>query len=109
MYIPFLRILGGKRVVFYCRFPDKLLANGPDVEGKVQRKNPSLLKWIYRYPMDWMEEVTTCTLKLCSIRSKRSDASRTGPTPKAVYPGINIEAYQLLSEPMDPEIVQVCS
>ena len=72
-------------------------------------------------------------VKLCSIRSKRSDASRTGQadiilanseftarvtmahfsslttTPKAVCPGINIEAYQLLSEPMDPEIVQVCS
>ena len=76
--IPFLRILVGKRVVFYCHFPDKLLANGAYVEGNVQRKNVSLLKRIYRYPMDWMEEVTTSTSNsFYSIETVRLVSYRT--------------------------------
>lgn len=57
--IPFLRLIGGTRVVFYCHFPDKLLANGAFVEGNLVKKNAGLLKRIYRIPMDWLEEVTT--------------------------------------------------
>ena len=36
-------------ILFYCHFPDKLLARGRE----------SLLKRIYRKPFDWVEEVTT--------------------------------------------------
>jgi len=57
--IPFLRLLGHTRVVFYCHFPDKLLANGAFVEGNLVKKNVGFLKWLYRLPMDWLEEVTT--------------------------------------------------
>lgn len=57
--VPFLRQLGKTRVVFYCHFPDKLLANGAFVEGKMVMNNSSLLKRIYRVPMDWLEEITT--------------------------------------------------
>ena len=57
--VPFLRLLGHTRVVFYCHFPDKLLANGAFVEGNLVKKNVGLLKWLYRLPMDWLEEVTT--------------------------------------------------
>jgi alpha-1,3/alpha-1,6-mannosyltransferase len=56
--IPALRFLARKRVVFYCHFPDKLLANGEFVEGKMKRRG-SALKRAYRLPMDWLEEVTT--------------------------------------------------
>ena len=45
--IPILK-LGKARIVFYCHFPDLLLT---------QRK--SILKKIYRAPLDWLEEVTT--------------------------------------------------
>ena len=45
--IPVLK-LSKARIVFYCHFPDLLLT---------QRK--SLLKRIYRAPLDWLEEVTT--------------------------------------------------
>jgi len=58
--IPFLRSLRGARVVFYCHFPDKLLANGAFVEGALMKKG-GLLKRLYRMPMDWLEEVTTRT------------------------------------------------
>ena len=50
------------RVLFYCHFPDKLLAAGEyiDDEKEAARKRPvSLLKRVYRVPMDWLEEVTT--------------------------------------------------
>jgi alpha-1,3/alpha-1,6-mannosyltransferase len=37
------------QVLFYCHYPDKLLC--------VRRQ--SLLKRLYRFPLDWLEEVTT--------------------------------------------------
>jgi alpha-1,3/alpha-1,6-mannosyltransferase len=45
--------------VFYCHFPDKLLASGAFVEGDLVFKRQSLVKRLYRLPMDWLEEVTT--------------------------------------------------
>jgi alpha-1,3/alpha-1,6-mannosyltransferase len=48
--IPLLRITGVK-VLFYCHFPDKLLS---------PRK--SILKQIYRLPLDLVEEITTRTI-----------------------------------------------
>ena len=56
--VPLLRAFAGKRVVFYCHFPDKLLAEGAYVEGAV-KKSGSLLKRLYRMPVDRLEEYTT--------------------------------------------------
>lgn len=58
--VPFLRLFAGRRVVFYCHFPDKLLANGEFSEdvGKMRMRG-GWLKRVYRMPMDWVEEVTT--------------------------------------------------
>jgi len=55
--VPLLRILGNTRVVFYCHFPDKLLAGGA-YDGKVPRSG-GLFKRLYRIPMDLLEELTT--------------------------------------------------
>ena len=57
--IPLLRYLAGERVVFYCHFPDKLLADGAYIEGAERRRKGGLLKRVYRLPMDWFEEKTT--------------------------------------------------
>jgi hypothetical protein len=49
--------LGHCPVVFYCHFPDQLLA-----------ARTSALKRLYRKPLDWFEEVTTgmaTTLLVC--------------------------------------------
>lgn len=47
--IPLLRLLQpGPRVIFYCHFPDKLLA-----------KKGGLLKTLYRGPFDWLESWST--------------------------------------------------
>jgi alpha-1,3/alpha-1,6-mannosyltransferase len=48
--IPALRCLARKRVVFYCHFPDKLLANSEFVEGKMKMRG-SVLKQAYRLLM----------------------------------------------------------
>lgn len=57
--VPLLRMFANRRVVFYCHFPDKLLADGAFVGGPIRQRKGSLLKRIYRMPMDWLEEVTT--------------------------------------------------
>lgn len=46
-------------MVFYCHFPDKLLADGAYVEGVTGTARSGMLKRLYRLPMDWLEEVTT--------------------------------------------------
>ena len=56
--VPLLRTFGKTRIVFYCHFPDKLLADGAYVEGQIRRRG-GLLKRLYRYPVDKLEEVTT--------------------------------------------------
>lgn len=57
--VPLLRAFAGTRVLFYCHFPDKLLADGAYEEGRPTKKNAGLLKRMYRAPMDWVEEATT--------------------------------------------------
>lgn len=67
--VPLLRLFAGRRVVFYCHFPDKLLANGEFSEnvGKMRMRG-GWLKRVYRMPMDWVEEVTTRELfSLCTL------------------------------------------
>ncbi len=71
--IPAIRFLSRKRVVFYCHFPDKLLANGEFVEGKMKMRG-SALKRLYRLPMDWLEEFTTRTSLTLSADGQFSDS-----------------------------------
>jgi hypothetical protein len=62
--VPLLRLLTGTRVVFYCHFPDKLLSGGWVFgEDKVERTKGGLLKTIYRWPIDKLEEWTTGTFR----------------------------------------------
>ena len=56
--IPVLR-LGKGKILFYCHFPDLLLT---------QRK--TILKKIYRYPLDWLEELTTGLAHQVVVNSK---------------------------------------
>ncbi|KAF9239109.1 glycosyltransferase family 4 protein [Melanogaster broomeanus] len=106
--IPLLRSLGGIRVLFYCHFPDKLLAYGAF-------KNVGFLKALYRYPMDWLEEVTTRQADLIVANSKFTARVTTAhftsikATPKVVHPGINIKAYQAPVDWTEPDVVQVTS
>ncbi|KAF5386944.1 hypothetical protein D9615_002022 [Tricholomella constricta] len=113
--IPFLRMLGNKRVVFYCHFPDKLLANGAFVEGEMVRRQASLLKRVYRYPMDWLEETTTRQADVILANSKftarvsKAYFRSITQTLRVVYPGINISAYESTLDDNDPDNIAVTS
>ncbi|KAF8126557.1 glycosyltransferase family 4 protein [Boletus edulis] len=113
--IPLLRVLTGQRLLFYCHFPDKLLAHGAFVEGALQKRNVGVLKALYRYPMDYLEEVTTRQADTLVANSKftaritRAHLSSITSTPKVVYPGINIEAYQAPIDWEAPDVDQIDS
>ncbi|KAL0947670.1 hypothetical protein HGRIS_013758 [Hohenbuehelia grisea] len=113
--IPFIRNLLGTRVVFYCHFPDKLLAHGEFVEGNLVRRRTSLLKRIYRFPMDWLEEITTGQADIILANSNftarvfRSYMSSIATLPRVVYPGINFTAYESAVDLGDPDITSITS
>ncbi|GJE88076.1 glycosyltransferase family 4 protein [Phanerochaete sordida] len=113
--VPLLRALGRTRVVFYCHFPDKLLADGAYVEGQTQRRG-GLIKTIYRFPVDKLEEVTTRNADVILANSKftarvfETHFPTIGSTPTVVYPGINLDAYDSVSaEGSDDDVAQVHS
>ncbi|KAL6308660.1 glycosyltransferase family 4 protein [Sparassis latifolia] len=113
--VPLLRAFAGTRIVFYCHFPDKLLADGEYVEGKVQR-NGGALKRIYRLPMDLLEELTTRQADIILANSNftsrvfKAHFRSIQTTPKVVYPGINLSAYEATSvDSHDPDMVAVAS
>ncbi|EKM83159.1 hypothetical protein AGABI1DRAFT_125635 [Agaricus bisporus var. burnettii JB137-S8] len=113
--VPFLRVIGSTRVVFYCHFPDKLLANGAFVDGTLLNKQGSLLKRIYRYPMDWLEEVTTRQADVILANSKftarvfKSYFPSISQNPDIVYPGINIQAYTSNVDTSNTDVATILS
>ncbi|WRT64861.1 uncharacterized protein IL334_001797 [Kwoniella shivajii] len=112
--VPFLRFIGGTRVVFYCHFPDKLLSggweigidkSGQQIERKKGTEGISLLKKIYRWPIDKLEEFTTGQADIVLSNSHFTSRiyARAFPRlakrpPRVVYPCIDIEAYQPFSK-----------
>ncbi|KAF8589735.1 glycosyltransferase family 4 protein [Ramaria rubella] len=98
--IPFIRGLAHKRVVFYGHFPDKLLADGQFVEGQTGLNKKYNLKGLYRIPMDWLEEATTRQTDVLLVNSKFTARifeihfPSIRHSPRVVYPGVNIEAYE---------------
>ncbi|KAF9511198.1 glycosyltransferase family 4 protein [Hydnum rufescens UP504] len=96
--IPLLRWGFGRRVVFYCHFPDKLLSDGKTARTDGVKRG-SLLKRIYRWPADWLEETTTgkADVILANSHFTASVFMTAFPSikvvPRVVHPGINISAY----------------
>ncbi|KAF5389986.1 hypothetical protein D9757_003742 [Collybiopsis confluens] len=119
--VPFLRSIGHTRVVFYCHFPDKLLASGEYIEDPTARAQRNLqmggiLKRLYRYPMDWLEELTTRQSDVILANSNftkrvfKANFPSIERVPKIVYPGINIAAYHPTEDlPQDPDVAIISS
>ncbi|MBN3321939.1 ALG2 mannosyltransferase, partial [Atractosteus spatula] len=84
--IPVLRLARRrKKVLFYCHFPDQLLT---------QRR--SALKWLYRAPIDRLEEVTTGMADCVLVNSRftagvfrRTFRSLSEVRPDILYPSLN--------------------
>ncbi|KAF8650067.1 hypothetical protein AX16_005431 [Volvariella volvacea WC 439] len=120
--VPFLKIVGDTRVVFYCHFPDKLLASGEfqftkssEGKGKAPQNDMGLLKKMYRYPMDFLEEATTGQADLVLANSKftkrvfREYFGGVVQLPRVVYPGINLEVYEKKVDMKSEDVVAVSS
>eukprot|EP01095_Lingulamoeba_sp_RSL-Kostka_P008425 TRINITY_DN2815_c0_g1_i1.p1 TRINITY_DN2815_c0_g1~~TRINITY_DN2815_c0_g1_i1.p1 ORF type:complete len:451 (-),score=134.22 TRINITY_DN2815_c0_g1_i1:36-1388(-) len=84
--VPLIKLINS-RVLFYCHYPDKLL---------VQSK--SLLKNIYRFPLDFSEEITTGAANKVLVNSRftkgifKQSFKKINTDPDVLYPGINFES-----------------
>nr|GFA13019.1 alpha-1,3/1,6-mannosyltransferase ALG2 [Tanacetum cinerariifolium] len=89
--IPILKLKKSTKVVFYCHFPDLLLA-----------KHNTCLRRIYRTPINFLEQSTTGMADLILVNSKftastfaatfkRLDAQ--GIKPAVLYPAVNVDQF----------------
>ncbi|GHJ88477.1 hypothetical protein NliqN6_4879 [Naganishia liquefaciens] len=124
--VPVLRWMTRSRVVFYCHFPDKLLSGGWEFstdrvsrrvvapgEEKRGPRGPGLIKRLYRWPFDKLEEITTGEADVVLANSKFTSRiyHRAFPSlreiPKVVYPCINLASYSGSSEDFRGEDVDL--
>ncbi|XP_024522119.1 alpha-1,3/1,6-mannosyltransferase ALG2-like isoform X1 [Selaginella moellendorffii] len=93
--IPILKIKRSK-IVFYCHFPDLLLA-----------PHTTTIKKLYRKPIDWLEETTTGMADRILVNSNftASTFARTfrklharGLRPSVLYPAVDVEQFASLPE-----------
>ncbi|XP_028985871.1 alpha-1,3/1,6-mannosyltransferase ALG2 [Betta splendens] len=92
--IPVLRLSRQrKKVLFYCHFPDQLLT---------QRK--SLLKKLYRTPIDWLEERTTGLADMILVNSqftagvfRKTFHSLSSVQTDVLYPSLSTRTFDQLS------------
>ncbi|KAF8135584.1 hypothetical protein EV363DRAFT_1551037 [Boletus edulis] len=88
----------------------------PTRTWRVRRRRIAKAKQaLYRYPMEYLEEVTTRQADTLVANSKftaritTAHLSSITSTPKVVYPGINIEAYQAPIDWAAPDVDQINS
>jgi len=89
--IPLLKLKSSSKIVFYCHFPDLLLA-----------QHSTMLRRLYRKPIDMIEEATTGMANLILVNSKFTAATfaRTfrglharGIEPAVLYPAVSVEQF----------------
>nr|CAB3488078.1 unnamed protein product [Digitaria exilis] len=89
--IPLLKLKAASKIVFYCHFPDLLLA-----------QHTTMLRRLYRKPIDMIEEATTGMADLILVNSKFTAATfaRTfrdlharGIEPGVLYPAVSVEQF----------------
>ncbi|XP_022943138.1 alpha-1,3/1,6-mannosyltransferase ALG2 [Cucurbita moschata] len=97
--VPLLKLKRSSKVVFYCHFPDLLLA-----------KHTTLLRRLYRKPIDLIEEMTTGMADLILVNSKFTASTfantfkhlnARGIRPAVLYPAVNIDQFD---EPHTPKL-----
>ncbi|KAJ5080025.1 alpha-13/16-mannosyltransferase alg2 [Anaeramoeba ignava] len=89
VYIPLLR-LTGKKIIFYCHFPDLLLTQSRD----------GIFKKIYRFPLDLLEKICIKFAHVILVNSKFTKSkfqevfTSSKKIPQVLYPSINLKAYE---------------
>jgi len=93
-----LRLLTGAKIIFYCHFPDQLVA-------------PQRGGWYgwYRAPIDRLEEVTTGMAHRVVVNSEYTAAAFRGAFPRlrgcaleVLYPGVDMARYDQIEDPARP-------
>ncbi|XP_048234098.1 alpha-1,3/1,6-mannosyltransferase ALG2 isoform X2 [Ricinus communis] len=88
---PSFDIILADQVVFYCHFPDLLLA-----------QHTTVLRRLYRKPIDFVEEITTGMADMILVNSKftASTFAKTfkrlhsrGIRPAVLYPAVNVDQF----------------
>ncbi|XAR56458.1 GDP-Man:Man(1)GlcNAc(2)-PP-dolichol alpha-1,3-mannosyltransferase [Bertholletia excelsa] len=89
--IPLMKLKKSTKVVFYCHFPDMLLA-----------QHTTVLRRIYRKPIDFVEEITTGVADLILVNSKFTASTfantfkcldARGIRPAVLYPAVNVDQF----------------
>ncbi|KAF6169533.1 hypothetical protein GIB67_018900 [Kingdonia uniflora] len=89
--IPLLKSKKSTKVVFYCHFPDLLLA-----------QHTTALRRVYRKPIDMLEEATTGMADLILVNSRFTASTfastfkgldARGVRPAVLYPAVNVEHF----------------
>ncbi|WJX21023.1 hypothetical protein P8452_10499 [Trifolium repens] len=89
--IPILKLKRSTKVVFYCHFPDLLLA-----------QHSTLLRRMYRKPIDYAEEITTGMADLILVNSNFTASTfantfkhlnAKGIQPAVLYPAVNVDQF----------------
>ncbi|KAL2651401.1 hypothetical protein R1flu_019529 [Riccia fluitans] len=99
--IPVLKMKKSSKVLFYCHFPDMLLA-----------QHTTSLRKIYRKPLDWLEETTTGKADLVLVNSEFT-ATTFGETfkslhskgirPSVLYPAVDVRQFYTQTESSNSE------
>jgi alpha-1,3/alpha-1,6-mannosyltransferase len=94
--VPALKLWGHVPVIFYCHYPDSLLATA---RGGLYR--------LYRWPIDWCEERSMATADEVLVNSEFTARvlARTLPRvarAEVVYPGVALDADPATSTAPDP-------
>ncbi|OIW05295.1 hypothetical protein TanjilG_03684 [Lupinus angustifolius] len=89
--IPILKLKKSTKVVFYCHFPDLLLA-----------QHSTFLRRMYRKPIDYVEEITTGMADLILVNSNFTASTfantfkhlnAKGIRPATLYPAVNVDQF----------------
>ena len=96
--IPLLRMLCGRRVIYYCHFPDTKISASLARQRGVQGWR-AFLRSLYRLPLDVLEEITTRCSDAILVNSLFTSQHfhdafpRITRTPTVVYPGVDESVY----------------
>eukprot|EP00850_Spirogloea_muscicola_P016027 SM000127S26643 [mRNA] locus=s127:200907:203569:+ [translate_table: standard] len=99
--IPILHLAKGSKVLFYCHYPDKLLAT-----------RTTAVKQLYRQPIDWIEQVTTgqadqivvnSTFTAETFSQAFQSLSSRGLKPAVLYPAVDVAQYDSIAPPTPPK------
>ncbi|KAH9723125.1 GDP-Man:Man(1)GlcNAc(2)-PP-Dol alpha-1,3-mannosyltransferase [Citrus sinensis] len=89
--IPVLKLRSSTKVLFYCHFPDLLLA-----------QHTTFLRRLYRKPIDFVEELTTGMADMILVNSKFTANTfantfkklhARGIRPAVLYPAVNVDQF----------------